>query len=349
MTNDIRVKKEELRRYLINLYPAVKESGEHNFRTRCVLCGDSKKDPNKMRLGIKVDPDNIEEPIWFNCFNCGSSGILTNEMLRLITGNAHVTCSVDGINKQISNNNGNTKHNRFKNERVIQVTIPNLRNHPKYIRKAKYIFDRLGTKIHPEEFPSLKLIWSLKDFLNCNCIPPNKEFDINSLDEDYMGYLSVNNDFILFRDITDNHRFRHVKYNIFHFLDNTQCFYQIPTKIDLMTTDDIHVKIAEGPMDILSIFLNLTDSNRFNTIYLAASNGGFYTPLLHYFKKGVVGSNIHIDLYRDNDSKTNFKLLQKRLKPYVMDTHHIQGFYNAYENEKDFGVPLSRIQLEQFL
>ena len=116
-----------------------------------------------------------------------------------------------------------------------------------------------------------------------------------------------------------------------------------------MTTDDIHVKIAEGPMDILSIFLNLTDSNRFNTIYLAASNGGFYTPLLHYFKKGVVGSNIHIDLYRDNDSKTNFKLLQKRLKPYVMDIHHIQGFYNAYKNEKDFGVPLSRIQLEQFL
>lgn len=327
----------------------VKPSGEHNFRTRCILCGDSKKDPNKMRLGIKVDPANLEEPVWFNCFNCGSSGVLTNQMLRDIVGNSHVSCNVDGINKSVLNSNGNTKRNRFKNDRVIHVTIPNLRNDPKYIRKVKYLFDRLGVHINPGDFPSLKIIWSLKDFLFVNSINPNRDFDIEALDQDYIGYLSVNNDFIMFRDITDKHHFRHVKYNIFGYLDNTQCFYNIPSKLNLMTTEDIYIKIAEGPMDILSILYNVENQNKDNTIYLASSNGEFYMPLLYYFQKGIVGSNIHLDLYRDNDSKINFQMLRKRLKPYVMDVRHIRGFYNAYEDQKDFGVSKENIQTEQFL
>lgn len=339
----------KLQEYFKSLYPDVKGSGIQ-FRTRCILCGDSRKDPNKMRLGIKVDPDNIDEPVLYRCFNCNRTGVLTNQMLKEI-GNAGSTTiskiNVDAINNSIMDNGGNTKINRYRNNRTVKVTIPPLKREDKEIRKAKYVFDRLGKIIDPQEFPGIKIIWSLNDFLVVNNIEPNGEYNW-LLDKDYVGFLSVNNDFIIFRDITETHKMRYVKYNIFGFYDNSQCFYSIPGRVDLLSPNDIHIKIAEGPFDILSILYNVENGNKDNTIYVASSNGDFYTPLLHYFQKGLVGSNIHIDIYKDNDSKLNYKILKKRLKTYTTSMQNITIYYNGFQNEKDFGVPKDKIQTEIF-
>ena len=337
----------EVQQYLKNLYPIVKGEGIQ-YRTRCILCGDSKKDPNKMRLGIKVDPSNPEEPILYHCFNCERRGVLTNQMLQEIASDQASIISrvnVDAINKQILNSPGNIKTNRWKNSKVIKVNIPPLYPDKNSIKKARYVFDRIGKIIDPAEFAGLKIVWSLYQFLKENHLKEKGKYGW-LLDKDYVGFLSVNNDYIIFRDITNTHKMRYVKYNIFDFYDDSQCFYSIPSRVDLLSTEDIHMKIAEGPFDTLSVLYNIEDNQRENTIYLSSSNSVFYTPLLHYFQKGLVGSNIFVDIYKDNDSKINFPLLKKRLKPYLTSVANTTVYYNGYSDEKDFGVPKERIQVE---
>lgn len=340
----------EVQRYLKSLYPIVKGDGIQ-YRTKCILCGDSKKDPNKMRLGIKVDPDNPEEPILYHCFNCERRGVLTNQMLQEIAGeraNIITKMNVDAVNREILKSPGNIKTKRWKNDRAIKVTVPPLYRDPNSIRKAKYVFDRLGTLIDPAEYSGLKIIWSLKQFLKENNLAEKGEYGW-LLEKDYVGFLSVYNDYIIFRDITGTHKMRYVKYNTFDTYDNSQCFYSIPGKVDLLSTADIHIKIAEGTFDTLSILYNVEDNRRDNTIYLSSSNSEFYTPLLHYFQKGLVGSNIFVDVYKDNNSKINYDMLRRRLKPYLISLKNTTVYYNGYGEEKDFGVPKERIQVETFL
>lgn len=336
-----------MQEYLKSLYPLVKGEGIQ-YRTKCILCGDSKKDPNKMRLGIKVDPSNIDEPILYHCFNCERRGVLTNWMLKEIAGGGPESIAkmnVDAINNSILNSPGNIKTNRYKNTRTINVKVPPLYKDLNSIRKAKYLFDRLGRVIDPKEFGNLKIVWSLETFLQENSIRYRGDYAW-LLDKDYIGFLSVNNDFIIFRDVTGTHKMRYVKYNIFDLYDNSQCFYSIPGKVDLLSTKDLHIKIAEGTFDTLSVLYNVEEGSRDNTIYLSSSNADFYTPLLYYFQKGLVGSNIFIDIYKDNDSRINYNLLKKRLKTYTLSVSNTKVYYNNYTDEKDFGVPKERIQVE---
>lgn len=301
-----------------------------------------------MRLGIKVDPSNPEEPIIYHCFNCERRGVLTNQMLQDIAGERAeliAKVNVNAINKEILNSPWNVTHNKWKSNRAIKVTIPPLYKDSNSIKKAKYVFDRLGVIIDPVEFEGLKIIWSLKQFLRANNLREQGDYGW-LLEKDYVGFLSVNNDYIIFRDITGTHKMRYVKYNIFGIYDNSQCFYSIPGKIDLLSTQDVHIKIAEGTFDMLSILYNVEENNRKNTIYLSSSNADFYTPLLHYFQKGLVGSNIFVDIYKDNDSKIDYIMLKKRLKPYLTSLSNTAVYYNGYPGEKDFGVPKQKIQVE---
>lgn len=338
-------KKIELQHYLESLYPAVRGEAPQ-FKTRCIFCGDSKKDPNKMRLGIKVDATNPEEPVLYHCFNgdCGRAGVLTNRMLKAIAGAQQIKVSVDSINKSVMKTSGNTKLNRYKNTRVINVKLPGL--YPKDMDKARYLFNRIGKVIDPVEFNGLKIVWSLNDFIEMNNLKSTSQY-LWMLDKDYIGFLSVNNDFIVFRDITEKHKMRYVKYNVFGFYDNSGSFYSIPAKADLLSMDDIYIIISEGPFDILSILYNVEGNDRTNKIYLSSNDGEFYTPLLHYFEKGFVGSNIYIDAYKDNDSDIEgYVELRKQLKTYTTDISNIRIYYNGYEDEKDFGVPKNKIQRE---
>lgn len=303
-----------------------------------------------MRLGIKVNPADPEEPIIYHCFNCERRGVLTNQMLQEIAGGRAdlvAKVNIDAINREILNSPGNVKVNKWKNNKVVKVSIPPLYADKNSMRKAKYIFERLGRIIDPADFAGIKIIWSLQRFLKENHFREKGEYGW-LLEKDYVGFLSVNNDFIIFRDITNTHKMRYVKYNIFGMYDNSQCFYSIPGRVDLLSTKDLHIKIAEGTFDTLSILYNVEDNHRENTIYLSSSNADFYTPLLHYFQKGLVGSNIFIDIYKDNDSKINYPMLKKRLKPYLTNISNTSVYYNGFPDEKDFGVPKERIQVETF-
>lgn len=326
----------------------VESKSNMQFTTRCVLCGDSAKNPNKKRLGIKCDYTNPTEPILYHCFNCGASGVLTSQMMRDIgVDNENLIRSVKQVNAKAINSEGNTKVNKYKNNKTIKVEIPPLTNNPIHLLKAKYLMERIGRprSIKIDSLPKLKIVWSLKDFLAVNGVSPKNQYT-DILDRDYIGFLSARNEYIIFRDISDKHKMRYVKYNVFGVYDNSNAFYTIKNRLNPITQEDIHIIAAEGVFDIISLYYNVFDADDTNKIFCATCNGQYRNALMYYINKGLVGRNIYIDIYRDNDNDKfmNYKKLKAELKPY---TKNYRVYYNTLS--KDFGVPKDMIDIDIFM
>lgn len=340
-------------RYLTSL-PNVDAKDDWWCCTRCVLCGDSKKSMLKKRLYINVDPTKPDDPVWFKCFNCNACSVLTQQMLADIVGEAkadmEASMSLRKINYHaMKDRDGSRTVNRFQNDKVIPVEFPPLRNVDYQLNKYRYLCkERLGVMIKPEDFGFLKIVWSLKDFLELNHIELNRKCQIPPalLERDYIGFVSVKNEYILFRDVTGQNKFRWYKYNIFGMQGNLSSYYAVKNGIDRVSMGDIHIIAAEGTMDTLGILYHFYHGDRGNNIFLSVANGAFREPIMNYIMKGLVGSNIYVDMYLDNDTKYNFKELKKDLSLFVKP-HHIKAFHNT--KQKDFGYPMEDIEIEEIL
>ena len=311
--------------------------------TRCFICGDSQKNTNKKRLYIKVDVNNPREPVIYHCFNCFAKGIFTADMLKEMgVDDSESSTFIRKLNHDATKDDG-SRVNRYRNTKEIKVEIPPIIGDRKTLSKIKYLYDRIGYKIPPEDFSKLKIIFNIKDFLALNNIPPNNKH-IDLLDEDYIGFLSTHNEYIILRDITGRNAMRYVKYNIFNVVDNSQSFYTTRASLDLMTHDDIHIVVAEGPFDILGIIYNVFNGDTDNKIFIASCDGSFVNPILSFMRKGLVGNNVFIDCYQDNDTRLNFKRVKRELKMY---TPNFTVYYNRLS--KDFGVPKDKIERDVVL
>ena len=60
-----------------------KKVNDNEYRTRCPLCGDSKKNENTGHMYIKVNV-NDNSPIQFHCFLCEEGGVLKPSMLSML-------------------------------------------------------------------------------------------------------------------------------------------------------------------------------------------------------------------------------------------------------------------------
>lgn len=325
--------------------------GDTRIHTRCVLCGDSSTNLNKKRLYIKCDPMDTE-PVEYICFNCGESGILTKDMLHLICENYIGDDLLNGmiqllkkINKDSFHSKGNTRSNKYNKRSAIKLELPPVRKTENSIRKLKYLTRRLGTKEPINHLDQIRVITDLYETLELNGIYYKNSL-LDTYNKDYIGFASVQNEYIILRDITNSHQQRHVKYNIFGLHENTHSFYTIGNTVNTITMSPIHIILAEGVFDILSVAFNVIGEIPINYVFSSVSMGTFYNPLLFYFNKGIVGENIFIEIYKDNDSKIDYQALKNKIKPY---TKHFKVFYNSYPNQKDFGVPSNRIQVDQFL
>lgn len=175
--------------------------------------------------------------------------------------------------------------------------------------------------------------------------PTRNENIINSLDNGFVGFLSYDNAFLnmrnmdIIKDLYKGIDKRYINYNLIDKIDNTQRFYIIPTNIDIMNPNPIKIHIAEGPFDILSIYHNVRH-DRDNSIF-AAIGGKRYLGIIKYFINVMKLVNIEIHLYLDKDIE-NWLVDKIRdvLYPFFIN---IYVHRNMYPGEKDFGVPLSRI------
>lgn len=319
--------------------------GEVRVKTRCVLCGDSHKDPNKKRLYIICDPNDPSESVKYICFNCGEYGELTPDMLSMIVGDDYDLIQLlKRINKYAHNDSGTLKVNKYRNNKEINVIIPPPKRTQTTIKKIKYLNNRIGYQIPIEDYPRLKLVFSMSEFLEVNkiLIQPKYKKLIPIYDRDYIGFLSVKNEYVILRDVTEKNNFRYVKYNLFGMESNAHSFYTIKNTINTLSQESIKIIAAEGPLDILSIVYNIYGGIIPDCVFMSTNHGAFYNPLLYYFNKGLVGSNIFLEIYRDSDSIMNYELLKKQISVY---TKNYKVFRNAIG--KDFGVPSSEFELEE--
>lgn len=327
--------------------PNVEEKDDYWFATRCVLCGDSAKDPTKKRLYIHLDPTNPAEPVGFKCFNCMEHGVVTADMIKKIGLNdSAYTLALKEINSNAARLSGTQKTNKYRKMKTLPVEIPGLTNDPVVLRKAAYLYkERLGFMIPIKDLPMIKVIWKLTDFLKLNHLPINQTWKncIQMLDADYIGFLSVRNEYIILRDITNKRKMRYIKYAIMKELEHASSYYAIDTTVPILTREPVELIIAEGPFDIIGLLYHVYNGDVTNRKFISSSEGEFAQPLMYYINQGLIGDNIHIKCYVDNDTIANCEKLRKKLLPYV---NSIEFFHNT--KYKDFGVHKDMIEIEPF-
>ena len=342
--------KQEMIQTLFNRGEYIKQVNDVEYRIRCPFCGDSQKNLNTGHMYVRINPlDNF--PMVYNCFKCTEHGVVNKEFLNLLDINdVNLQSSVTRLNK-ISDN---VKAHKFING---DKTIIFDHEIPEFTcgKKTKYIEDRLGCKLNNEDLTKLKVITSLREFLIHNeidYITCDKRW-ASAIEDHYVGFLTFGGSHILFRDITEKEEYRWIKYPITKESKQCQAFYSVESEIDIFTTDKLIINLSEGILDIASAFVNLGYSEP-NTMNIAVCGKHYVSVLTKLVNMGLVGDNIILNIFADNDKQFNnknnnpttveyFKSILNRMK-------YLYGEVNIYYNTigKDIGVPRQNISLKKY-
>ena len=287
--------KKEVETKLLSL-PHAHRISKNQIALRCKFCGDSKKDPRKTRFYVLINLDT-ETPILYNCFNCGESGILTPSVLRTFEINdLQLNSSLITFNKT-SISKINNRLNRKDNSYNFCVPIP--KNTKLNIIKKKYIENRLGVQLTVKQLLKFKVVFSLEEFLIYNKINEvnAKKSRANRLNDDYVGFLSARNEYIIYRDITNKNKLRYDKYTIVDNIENNRKFYIIPTTIDVMKYEKIYINMTEGVFDILGVYFHINNQNEENNLYVAICDSSYTNVIKYFLSHGLIGDNIIINIF----------------------------------------------------
>lgn len=327
-------------RSLINARPA---SGNKELVTRCPFCGDS-KNPSHAHFYISV-PQNDMEISFYNCKKCPAAGILSDDILRKL--NINDSSLLIAINKHNSEVLKTPRYNTIKNTDIYNLKNTCIREDKNNEYKLNYINNRIGSNFSYEDILSLKIFLNLYDVLNQNNLDLTRYKNItDQLDIFFIGFISYDNSFANMRKVTDKELYksvnkRYINYNLTGKIDNNKNYYIIPTSIDLTSNDPIRIHIAEGPFDILSIYYNLNNCNRFNNIYISCGGKGYYNALSFILQEiGMINFELHY--YPDRDIDDYF--INKLINAVGMLPTDIYIHRNSFGNEKDYGVPKDRIK-----
>ena len=328
-----------------------KRVNDNEYRTRCPLCGDSKKNENTGHMYIKVNV-NDNSPIQFHCFLCEEGGVLKPSMLSML--------EIDDINLKSSLTILNKSADKIDKKGIIDggtlktfdYELPEIKRSD----KTKYIENRLGIKLPDSAFKKMKVITSLREFLIHNKIKKLTCSDkiAYNIEKNYVGFLSYGNSHILFRDITEKQEISWFKYPITKDSSVNRIFYSMDAEIDLFTSDEIIINIAEGVMDIISAHYNLGYDGE-NVLNLCVSGRYYSSLILFLISMGFIGSNITINIFADNDYMFNNKnnvntTTLGYYKKILSDYKHLFGKIYVWYNlkSKDIGVPRDMIELKRY-
>ncbi len=327
-----------------------KQVNDVEYRTRCPFCGDSDKKWTG-HLYIRINPDDNFNPV-FHCFKCEESGIINADNLS--------TFDIDDVNLKANLSTLNKTSKKVDNKNISSGTrnkyfdyqLPEIKRG----KKTEYIEKRLGLKFNEEQFKKMKLVTSLRDFLILNRIKKLtcKNQIAYMLEDHYVGFLSFGNSHILFRDITDKEHIKWIKYPITEESKDNRLFYSMEASIDVMSTEQLTINLAEGVLDTLSACYNL-GFNDSNTMNISVSGKYYDRLLLYLIDMGLVGSNITINIFSDNDEMYNKKNNNPTTIEYyrnlLKNYKHLYGQVNVYYNlaGKDIGVPRQEISLKKII
>lgn len=309
---------------------------------KCPYCNDDSRTHGHFCL--KIDVDNNDEPILYNCLKCSAGGILTSDVLNDLGLNTSVDIK-QALNK--------SKKRYARKNKLIDVMIEDIIMPPIFqdyitLDKLKYLNDRLGTSYTADIFANkYRAVFKLSDILisnNISYIDNVSPKMLENIDKNYVGFLSLNKNHIIFRKINDSafgQRYMKVVLNKSNIDQNS--FYTIPSRFDIMYTNDISVHISEGIFDIISIHDNLCKNNTTDLFY-AVCGFGYLGVIKNIIRMGLT-NDIHLNIYADNDKSDDeiIRALKKdqSILPFIKS---ITLHRNGYIGEKDFGVPANRIK-----
>lgn len=332
----------KLRTMLLTMPYAKPAGGYREITARCPFCGDSKKHHNSTHFYVKIPIENGDLP-FFYCHLCHIKGIVTSNVLR----DWRVFDSE--LNSELKLYNA--KAMKLTKNRIHRDSeIMNLKNcYPDMCdityKKIQYINNRLGYNFTYDDLLKFKIVPNLYDILEHNKI--NKltvKTEVgNVLDEDFIGFISQDNAYINLRNTGTRMDKRWINYNVFGKWDNTRKFYVIPTTVDLMSLEPVEIIMTEGTMDILSVYINLMNKDDTNKIYTAVTGTGYQNVIKLFTRMGFIDAQYRI--FSDNDtSMSYFRDIKKELGRQYFD-YPLEINYNSFNGEKDFGVPIDRINL----
>ena len=324
-------------------------SSRRNWVVRCPYCGDSKT-LNHGHFSILIDV-NSDAPLLYRCFKCNDSGIITPQVLEdlgLYTNNEFI--------RDLNLLNRTSTNGTYFKDRPKSFSVPVFTDCLENARKLDYINQRLGLDLTYEDCAKYKIVLSLVEFMRSNHLrvgpnPDGSTIDlpmrsIQELDTHYVGFLSSNNNKITLRDCTPNQIGffgRYYKVTIDPFNQSPNTFYGLVNQFNPLYTGDIDMHIAEGTFDIISALKNLPHKESENALFFASCGYGFGAIVKYLVYMGVT-TDINLHIYSDGDKsdRDHVRSLAKGLSKIWLDQVYVHR--NAFEGEKDFGVPKSRIQ-----
>ena len=321
-------------------------SGGNTINCRCPLCGDSVH-MKSAHFYITLPKENT--PVLYYCHKCNSGGVVTyKSLLEWGLYDQNIVRDIEDLNKRLSS--------KGRSKKYFDFTIRNISNTRTTIDyksdyKLNYINQRLGTQLSYNDLSRLKIVLNLHDLLVENNISKLTRNDniVADLDREFIGFLSFDNCFLnmritcepgsgrVYKEIDK----RYINYAIFDKQDNSMRFYTIPTILDLNTPYRIPIHIAEGPFDILSIYLNLNNGS--NGIYTSVA-GNNYISIISHFLINMQIPNCELHFYPDKDKYGTIDRIMSFVDRIPDKTFPVYYHINNMEGQKDFGVPKNKIK-----
>lgn len=344
--------KENLKQFLLNNISGKVVAGDKEFLCRCPFCGDSRH-LKSAHFYINL-PNSDEVPVMYHCKKCNISGVLNRTVLRELNVEVIEEDILSDLIKRHKKLSGNFVRGSDKNKSIYKfntkydlISVSEMSEW-----KINYINNRLGLNLSYQDMINCKIVLNIENLYNTNKsnylhFTRDKRI-IKELNESFIGFLGYNNGVLNMRNLRPGKVSkyidkRYVNYNLFpiEYLEGTSKYYIIPTVVDTLNPEPIKIHIAEGPFDILSIFYNLYNGNKYNSIY-ASIGGKSYINLIKFFLCDLKIINTEIHIYFDNDVK------KYEIEDIIYQLQHlnldIYFHWNKFENEKDYGVCKEKIK-----
>lgn len=332
--------------FLLQNIPSAKlASGGTVINCRCFECMDS-KNPNSAHMYISIPYDN-DKPSLYYCHKCNTSGIVNHN--TLIKWGLFDTDIALSMNSYLNNLKLSGKANKYFHPSEYHIRCDYVTLNDKTEEKRQYICNRVGYDLSIDDLTSLKICLNLYDLLEQNDVKrlTRDKRIVDELDKEFIGFISIDNAFLNMRRtcaegiVNSSIDKRYINYKIFAKDETTERFYTIPTKVNLNSVERIKVHIAEGPFDILSIYLNLR--NKEDGIYTAVAGNNYFNVIMHFLIKLQL-PYVELHFYPDNDKYGSVDRIRKVVNMIPDKTIPVYIHKNIYEGEKDFGVSLNKIQ-----
>jgi len=344
--------RKELRDNLIrsiqqNVHPANLNSSRNELMIRCCYCGDSQKSTAHTHMYIGLDNEYCFP---YYCQRCTVSGTVDRNFLKDINVLDYILM---GDIEKFNKNNSNTRKNRKFTDSSYNVKslikrdsliLPEFSGTSREMAKLDYINSRYSFDLEPERYiKDYKVIFSFKQFIEQNELEDIylNDYMLKNIIRNYIGFLSSDQSYIIFRNIDPNCRKneRYYMYNIF----NNQAgkrFYTCSSKIDILSPR-IELVMSEGPFDILGIREYFYKDNTENKIFTSVNGKGYGLIVNHFARLGFL--NMDITIYSDADVNMGLYYGLKKQNP-IMGNNKIKILYNSID--KDYGTKINRIKLK---